>query len=51
MGRYEQYKRPKPQPKPMQKKVVLTIRYVLITLILLSGLAVFILQIVMDQKK
>lgn len=51
MGRYDHLKKSKPTSKPTQKKVVVIIRYVLISLILLSGLAIFILQIVMNQKK
>ena len=51
MGRYDHFKKPKPTPKAKQKKVVRIIRYVLVTLILLTEIAIFILQVVMNQKK
>ncbi len=51
MGRYERYKKQKLKPIPKQKKVILTIRNVALALVLLTGIAGFILQFVMNLKK
>ncbi len=47
MGRYEHYKKSKPKPR----KAYLTVRNAIIVLILLLGIAGFVIQIVINLEK